>query len=441
MEGRLLFKNCALLRADGRLRTGVSVLVEGERVSRVAPADQLRGRPGDWEVACAGRLLVPGFVDCHARLLAASALVPSGEPLLHDALTRQAAAEACARAVTTAELEAVTSAGLARAALAGVTFVVEHLRRPTDVEGALLAQQRAAQAVGVRLYVGHATRGSGAGLDDETSALAQLEANALFSQSVRHHPRVRGAIGFDQTTTCSDPVLRRAGRVREELGAGALFHLEDERLPGRHRVMDRLETFGLLGPGTVATDGEWLSRAEATKLGKTRTFLAWSPASASLHGGRDEKLEGVIAEAGLVGLGTAGEGTLVEAHAAAFRWIVAAAREGRLLDPDGKLAQVWSAGPAELRTMVFGAPSGDISEGAVADLVVLDEVPAEAGMETFAAQVWSSIGRARVAWTVVGGQVLVREGRLLSADPLALFAEEAKAVQALRLRVLGHAGP
>ena len=58
MEGRLLLKNCSVLGPDSRLRSGVSVLVEGDRITQVKEAEALPGLPGDWEVPCVGRWVV-----------------------------------------------------------------------------------------------------------------------------------------------------------------------------------------------------------------------------------------------------------------------------------------------------------------------------------------------------------------------------------------------
>ena len=55
MEGRLLLKNCAVFRADGRVRTGMALVVQDGLIRRVAPDAEVPVLPGDWEVACRGR--------------------------------------------------------------------------------------------------------------------------------------------------------------------------------------------------------------------------------------------------------------------------------------------------------------------------------------------------------------------------------------------------
>lgn len=69
-------------------------------------------------------------------------------------------------------------------------------------------------------------------------------------------------------------------------------------------------------------------------------------------------------------------------------------------------------GPADLATT---GPFRRLSPGALADLVLLDlRPPIDEGD---AAGTEFRVLSAPVAWTIVGGKVLVREGRLLTADP------------------------
>jgi len=70
---------------------------------------------------------------------------------------------------------------------------------------------------------------------------------------------------------------------------------------------------------------------------------------------------------------------------------------------------------------VFRRPAGRIIPGALADLVLLDALPQSTDpIEAMAASM-----RAQVAWSVVNGRVVVREGQLLGADLLPLLTEAA----------------
>src|SRR4051794_40606897 len=88
MEGRLVLKNCSIFRADGRGRVGMAIVVEGGLIRRVAPDDEVPVLPGDWEVSCRGRLVLPGLVDCHSHLVGDLLMPTSGELLLHPPQVR-----------------------------------------------------------------------------------------------------------------------------------------------------------------------------------------------------------------------------------------------------------------------------------------------------------------------------------------------------------------
>lgn len=436
MEGRLLLKNCSVFRPDGRIRNGLAVLVEGGRVSRIAPDDELPVLPGDWEIACRGRLVSPGLVDCHTHLVSAQLLPLSGELLLLPSRKRAEQRRALEERLTASDVEVLTRHALARAARAGVTLSVEHLHAPRDVVGSLEAQARVASQLGVRLVSSHATQSLQ--MEHGVPVQAQVEANVAFVQAHRSHPLVRGALGFYSSATSDDALLRLVGRLREELGVGAHFHLaenEDDLLDtfqatGK-RVVPRLEAFGLLGPGVVASYAHAVDRSEAERLAKTRTLIALSPRVMQLLDSGQGGWESLAATQNLLALGTAGHGTLWEELSSALASTARTARLGRLIDPDGMMSQLLVGAAAELCSMLYGAPSGTVEEGSLADLVVHDFVPAGVGLEGRVAHVLYALSRAPVAWTIVDGRVVVREGKLLVADEVELAAAAASRLDAI----------
>jgi cytosine/adenosine deaminase-related metal-dependent hydrolase len=135
----------------------------------------------------------------------------------------------------------------------------------------------------------------------------------------------------------------------------------------------------------------------------------------------------------LVGLGTAGTGTLSSELAASFTGVMALARVGRMLDPDSLMANFLIGGPAELNTMIFGVPSGSVDPGSIADLVVVDFVPPN-DVGGAAPHLMVQAINAPVAWTIVNGRVVVREGQLVGADHLELQREGALAVASVWAR-------
>jgi 5-methylthioadenosine/S-adenosylhomocysteine deaminase len=437
MEGRLVLKNCSIFRADGRGRPGMAIVIEGGLIRRVAPDAEVPVLPGDWEVSCRGRLVLPGLVDCHAHLVGDLLVPTSGELLLHPPQVRLEHERRLASYLTAEDVEVLSRLAMARALRSGVTLVVEHLSCPGDVAGALDAQARAAELLGLRLVTSHATHS----LDGADRAEAQAEANADFVRRRGSHPLVRGALGFHASWTSGDALLHRLSRVREASGAPIIFHLAegDDDLANTwaqhgQRVVPRLESFGLLGPLSVAAYARSISDTESMRLAESGTCVALGPGAALLVEPSSRALETLHGRQNLIGLGSGGHGNLWDALSAALVTVVGAARGSRLVDPDGVLVQLVADGPAELCSRLFGVPSGSVEEGRLADLVVFDCVPALDADSGQAPHLLSQLGRARAAWTIVDGRVTVREGLLLGVDEVALMREAARVLSSLWAR-------
>lgn len=426
MEGRLVLKNCSIFRADGRGRAGMAVVIEDGLIRRVAADADVPVLPGDWEVSCRGRLVMPGLVDCHAHLVGDLLVPTSGELLLHPPKVRLEHERRLAAELTAPDVEILSLYAMTRALHSGVTLAVDHLSCPGDVGGGLDAQARAAEQLGLRLVASHSTTS----LEGTTEAQAQAEANADFVRRRGSHPLVRGALGFHASWTCANPLLQTLSHLREASGAPVIFHLSE----GDHdlattweqhfqRVVPRLESFGLLGPLSVAAYARAVDDTESIRLAESGTCVALGPGSALLVEPSGRALETLHGRQNLMGLGSAGHGNLWDAVTASLVTALSAARGSRLVDPDGVLVQLFADGPAELCSRLYGAPSGAVEEGRLADLVVFDYVPAldpDSGQAPF---LLGQLGRSRVAWNIVDGRVTVREGQLLGMDEVALARE------------------
>jgi len=401
VDGRLLFKDVALLEGE-RLVPGRAVVVEGAAVSRVGTDEASPSLPGDWTVDGRGRLLLPGRVDAHARLAGPS----PGRPW------------------STAEVEVLAAASLARALRSGVTSVFEHLEGVDRPGEALAAEALTAERLGVRLLAAYATGGE--------RWEGPLGENLDFVRAWSAHALVRGAVGMSRVADASDALLER---VAGALGAtGAPLHLglaeTDEDLVLTHqryglRTVERLQGHGLLGPSTIAAHARCIDAHEARVLAEREVLVAWSPLRDLL--GEGHGFEALWIPEHRVALGTSGTGSLPQQWDAARAMARRATRLGRLW-PEELLAELLLDGASALLSRLFGAAAGRVTPGALADLVLLDFVPAA---DAWTVELAADASRAPAAWTVVGGRVAVRDGQLLGADGL-LLEREAAAVRRAR---------
>jgi cytosine/adenosine deaminase-related metal-dependent hydrolase len=401
MEGRLLVKDCTLLDRDA-VHSHQAVVVEGGMVARVSADGSEPVRPGDWAIEAGGRLLVPGRVDGHARL----GHVPGAR-----------------RAATASESSAIAAAAMALALRAGITTVLDQVEGVQDGAATLAGRQQAARALGIRAVSSLAAEGR--------HGIAMHEVNVDSARASGEDPLARNGLGFASCLGASDELLRAVSRDAETLRAPIHFRLAetDAELAEhfeqhRTRMVERLDRHGLLGPGTVAAHARAVEGAEATRLAEASVLVAWSPLADLL--GEQHGFESVWQPGHRVVLASAGVGDLREQWTAGRILAYRAARIGRLWARE-RVPDVLGEGPAGFLERVFRRPAGRISPGAMADLVLVDLLP----QTEDPVQLMADTMRAAVAWTVVNGRVVVREGQLLGTELRSLLADAVAARRAL----------
>ena len=380
MEGRLLLKNCAVFRADGRVRAGMAVVVEEGRIRRVAPDAEVPVLPGDWEVACRGRLRRPGPGGLPR------APGERAAPAAHRGASCCAAPppgwsagrgwRRCSRPRTWRPSRA--SPPPARCA-SGVTSWSSTSRCPRTWPAALAAQARAAEAAGLRLVPSHSTHS----LDGAAVAEARLEANADFARSHRNHPLVRGALGFHASYTCEDALLKRLStRCARSPARPSSSTSPRARRTSRHLCPLR-PARGAAAGGARAAGAARHRRLRA--LGGPRRGGA-PRADGHLRGprapcaphrrARGEALETHAPRHHLVGLGTGGHGTLADECSPRWWASLQPRRAGRLSRTrTARWRSCSSTAPRSCAPGSSACPRAAVEEGRIADLVVYDDVP------------------------------------------------------------------
>ena len=441
-EQRLVFRRVALWARPGERGSLYSVAVEGDRITAI-DVEELPRRPGDWQIDGAGRLLLPGFVDGHthlhrrlARGLTAGPVFPRGYPQLEEPLRSR-----YERALTHEDLRASARLAAAEAALAGTTTVFDLLRVPGCAEGSLSVVAEALRAVGLRgaLAYGASDRDGAVsvGIQEcvrfcEEARRANLEESAASASETPRRPLVIGMAGLSHPDSLGSATLD----ALQDLVSlhGLHFHsLETEaelalgyQLYGR-RTVERMADFGLLGPRTVAAHNNQINRSETRQLADASAICAFTARAAMLSEERPPRLEAAL-EAGVqTVLGTDGLGVPLKGE---WPWVLALWR--RNARPEAQhgyhaLDRLW-LGAQRLQARVFsgglsagtgGTPgaAGRLAVGDPGDLILVDHRPGVPFIaESLPAQVALSLSDARVAWTVVRGRVIVREGELLTLD-------------------------
>lgn len=440
-----------LLVAGGRVvtmdpaRTVVddgAVAVAGERIVAVGPAADLRARwPGTPELDTSRCVVTPGMVNAHQHLtgdpLTRGCIpddLPPGESIFSWSVPVHAA-----HTGDDDELSATVTA--VESLRNGVTTIVE--------AGTVAFPERVAAgivAAGARGTVGTW------GWDVEHGPFAAPADEVLDRQRAvldRFPPGgpVEGWVTLVGHGLASDELLAGAAELARDRGAGMTMHLsptssDPEVYLARHgrRPVAHLDHLGVLGPHLLLAHGVWLDDEEVDAVLRTGTAIAYCPwaylrlgqgvsgrgrhAELSLRGGRialgcdaanasdaPDVLRAAALAAGLA-KDTAVDPTRFGAHHA-FEWATVAGAE--------------AVGMADR--------IGSLEPGKLADVVVHDAAgpwwapPGDVALQL----VWGTDGRS-VRDVLVGGRVVVRDGRSTTVDTLALRAEAERAAVALLAR-------
>jgi cytosine/adenosine deaminase-related metal-dependent hydrolase len=381
-----------------RLDLSNSLVIGPDRAGRsVAVVDGVvaGSGPGMRTLACPEGEIAAGAVCAHTHLYSGLARygMPAPQPAPESFLQiLQRVWWRLDRALDAASLRAAARDYVARALLAGTTSLVDHHESPNLIEGSLAILAEACEELGMRALLCYGATERNFGLEEARRGLAEC-------RRVPASPRLRALVGLHASFTVSDQAIREAGALARELGTVLHVHVaedgadvEDARARGHAGPLERLLALDALPAGSILAHGVHLTRDEVALAGERGLWLVHNPRS---NEGNRVGYASALRHAARVALGTDGwDADMAVEQAALLRLAAAHA------DPSvpGRLA----AGHA-LVAERFGAVAAPLRPGALGDVVVR-----EGG---------------RVRHVVVGGRVVVQDGRLAGADMDAIEAD------------------
>lgn len=404
----------------------VDLRIEGERI--VARGPDLTPAQDDEVVALSGKLVFPGLVSAHHRLHAVLGrgmpypAVNSYEELLEKTLWPYEKA---------LDLDAVQVAGCAgglEALQCGTTTVFDLHSSPSAVAGSLVRLARGLHEVGVRGVLSYA-------VSDRMGALGReegLEETVSFAKKAKG--RFRGQVGSAPVFTLGPEGLQGLAEALKALGTGGL-HLPlaedplDERLSTeRHGAspVARLLEAGLLSPKSQLAHVGHLAWADLAQVIATGAWIVHTPrANQGLEVGYAPALK--FGARATLGADAVSADLFAEAQAAYLR-----SREAG--QPINVLRYL--ANGHRLVSQLFDVQVGPMREGALADLLILDYLPATPlTAENLAWHVVFGLGSRHVEAVMVDGVWRLWARRALSVNPTVVAEQAREAAAAVWARM------
>jgi cytosine/adenosine deaminase-related metal-dependent hydrolase len=369
-------------------RHGRRVAIDAGRVVATPTADA-RCLP------CPTGEIGPGAVCAHTHLysgLASYGMPASAEPPADFLQILDRVWWRLDRALDAASLRAAATDYVARALLAGTTALVDHHESPNLIEGSLTILADVCEQLGMRALLCYGATERNGGVEEARRGLEECG-------RVGASPLVRGLVGLHAGFTVSDLTIQNAGHLARELGTVLHVHVAedvadvaDARTRGYAGPLERLLELEALPVGSILAHGVHLSVDQVRLAEGVGCWLVHNPRS---NEGNRVGYATTLAQARRVALGTDGwAADMAEEQAALTR--LAMAHGDR--NTSGRL----QAGGALIAER-FEASAIALAPGALGDAVVREN-----GV---------------VRHVVVGGRVVVEDGRLTGGDLDGIAAE------------------
>ncbi|WP_434383493.1 amidohydrolase family protein [Melittangium boletus] len=393
----------------------VDLRVEGDRI--VARGPDLAAAPDDEVLALSGKLVFPGLVSAHQRLYAS---LGRGMPRPRLDGYQELLEKVRWRYEDALDLDAVqvaATAGGLEALQCGTTTLFDLHSSPRAVQGALMRVGRGLHEVGVRGVLSYA-------VTDRRGALGReegLEETVSFARKARG--RLRGQVGSAPLFTVGKEALEGLAEALKGSGTGLHVPLAEDPLDEKLSTerfgaspVTRLVEGGLVSPQTVLAHVGHLAWPELAQLLPTGAWLAHTPRS---------NMEAEVGYAPALKFGhraTLGaDGVSADMFAEAQAAWLRSRDAGQPIDVLRYLAN-----GQRLASQAFGLQLGPMREGAVADLLVMDYLPATPlTADNLAWHVAFGLGSRHVESVMVDGVWRVWARRPLSVNP-SVVAEQAR---------------
>jgi len=413
-----------------------ALLVDGDRITALGPAAELeRQYPSAERLDARGQLVMPGNICAHTHFYGAFSrgMAIPGTPLKDFPDILERLWWKLDKALTLEDVRYSALVCLADAVKHGTTTLFDHHASPGAIEGSLGVIAEAVGQAGLRACLCYEVTDR----DGEALSQAGIVENVRFTRALAEqpNPKLAATFGLHASLTLSDRTLAACRVVHDEgFHIHVAEHEADEydslQKSGR-RVVDRLNEFGLLGPRTIAAHCVHIDAREMEWLKDTGTWVTHQPRSNMNNAVGAAPVEDMLRVGVRVALGNDGfSNAMWDEWKAAYFIHKLAHRDPRRAN-GAMVADIAVGNTAALAREFFPEASlGVLAPGAYADLIFVDyhaTTPLTAGNLPW--HIIFGFENSMVTTTICGGQVLMKDRRLLTLDEAEITAKSRELAQ------------
>ena len=413
--------------ARPRVINDAGIAWDGDRIRALdRPAVLLERFPGASVLDAEGGLIVPGFVNLHHHFYStlARGLDPGTTPdgfgdILEGLWWR------LDRALDEPAVRISARLALADCIRWGCTTVFDHHASPNFIAGSLdtiAAEVRSAGLSALLCYEASDRNGPDEAMDG-------VEENVDFCTRHLDNPRIRGTMGLHASFTVSHTTLEASARLRPP-GVGCHIHVAEDLIDVRVSnalygagPVDRLVNAGLLDDRALLAHCIHLGSEDLTKVADAGAVVIHNPESNANNGVGRLDLVAASRAGCTLGLGTDGmASSMPRSLKAAFLGQRAALGDPRV---GFEVQPHLMATNAAIAARFFAEPLlGEITEGAPADVAVIDAPPpTPIHPDNLFGHLVYGASETPVRHTIARGRIVMKDFELATVDHEAAAAE------------------
>ena len=373
---------------DGRVLTTRARRVHS--LGTEAPADGTAAV----ELDCGNCHLEPGRVNAHTHIYSGLAPLGMPEPKVPPENFLQILERVwwrLDRALDEDSLRASTRYYAAEALLAGTTTLIDHHESPNLIDGSLDILADACQEIGIRALLCYGATERNGGRGEAQQGLA--ECRRFIRDNTR--PLVKGVVALHASFTVSDETIAEAADLCHQLDTVMHVHVAEDLADvadanelGYEGPLERLLAFDALPPGSILAHCVHCGAPQIRTADDRGLWIVQNPRS---NRGNKVGYPGALGASRRVAIGTDGYPAKMEDEAVALQ------EEAELHGEDFEAARGRLSAGFRLAGERLGVALAPLANGGTADIVALDD-------------------RHQIRHVVVDGELVVEDGKLLTAD-------------------------
>jgi putative selenium metabolism protein SsnA len=415
----ILIKNgiIATLGEDNQVLYDHSLLIDGDKISRIAPKGEFTGNY-DKEIDAHGKVVMPGFICNHMHFYSSMVKgLGKAEPavdfvdVLHKLwwrLDKQLTLDDCYYSALLPCVDAIKR---------GTTTFIDHHASPFAVTGSLDKLADAITETGLRGSLCYELSDR----DGETSSREGHEENIRFIKKCQSEksPFLSAMYGMHASFTINDESMERAAEAANALGAGFHCHCaeaESDQVYNQEnfglRVIERLKKYNMLGPKSLAIHCVRINENEMEILRDTDTPVIHNPQSNTNNAVGTAEIIKMNEKGLLVGLGTDAMTVNMLEEVRHSLFIHHLAQD----NPSVGFMESLNAllvNNAKIANRHFDADLGVLAAGKAADVILMDYFPPTPfDANSFYGHVGFGLSQSFVDTTIVAGRILMENKKL-----------------------------